>query len=554
MAEAIQLALGQAGGVKSRRLILIAWLFSGIIVLSLAFTYYGIGLLSAGRAYVGGEGFWSKSQKDMVYALARYARYHNIDDYHTYLASRTVILGDRQARLELEKPSPDLQIARTGFLQGRNHPDDVDGMIRLFLNFRRVPDIEKAIDIWTRADAEIDQLMALGAQIHTAVQSGQTDERTMLPYLRALFAVNQRLMPMEDAFSYSLNEAARKTQLILVIALFTGVSMFLAAAFLFSKRLVRQSGAIETALRQGEHQLRGLLQFAPLPIIIVRLSDQIVLFANEHALGQFKMSLAQSGIARASDFYYNPDDRDRLIVHLNEHQSVADWEVRLKDREGVAFWASLSSQCISYHGQQCVLTALSNIDVRKRNQQELHRRAYHDELTGLPNRAMFMASLDETLEAKVRDGGRFALMFIDLDRFKVINDELGHSAGDKLLQEVAIRLRASVFASDVVARLGGDEFVILVTKKADQDMLHQTAKNIMAALLEPILLDGHSVNITASIGISCYPQDGIDLMTMMKSADRAMYRAKESGRNNFQWYGTDGENSAARPAPVESRV
>ncbi|HEU4775897.1 MAG TPA: hypothetical protein VFS95_03665, partial [Telluria sp.] len=278
MAEAIQLALGNADGVKSRRLILIAWLFSGIIVLSLAFTYYGIGVLSAGRAYVGGEGLWSKAQKDMVYALARYARYHNIDDYHTFLASRTVILGDRQARLELEKPSPDLQIARAGFLLGRNHPDDIDGMIRLFRHFRRVPDIDQAVDIWTRADAEIDQLMTLGAQIHAAIQSGRSDEDVMLPYLRAVFAVNQRLMPLEDAFSSTLGEAARKTQFVLVIALFTGVSMFLAAAFLVSKRLVRQSGAIESALRQGEHQLRGLLQFAPLPIIIVRLSDQVVLF------------------------------------------------------------------------------------------------------------------------------------------------------------------------------------------------------------------------------------------------------------------------------------
>jgi diguanylate cyclase (GGDEF)-like protein len=549
MAEPIQLALGSASGVKSRRLILIAWLFSGIIVLSLAFTYYGIGLLSAARAYVGGEGLWSKAQKDMVYALARYARYHNVDDYQTFLASRAVILGDRQARLELGKAAPDIERARAGFVQGRNHPDDVDGMIRLFRDFRRVPDIDKAIGIWTRADAEVDQISILAAQIDEAVQAGRTQDSVMLPKLRALFAVNQRLMPLEDAFSFTLGEAARKTQLILVIVLFAGVSMFLAAAILFSRRLVGQSEAIESALRQGEHQLRGLLHFAPLPIIIVRLSDQAVLFANEHALKQFKVVGTPLDGIRASDFYVNVADRDRLLVHLNQHHSVDDWEVRLKNAEGQPFWASLSSQCISYHGDQCVLSAMSNIDVRKRNQQELHRRAYHDELTGLPNRANFMASLDETFESKMRDGGKFALMFLDLDRFKVINDELGHGAGDKLLQEVAVRLRASVFASDVVARLGGDEFVILVTKKADQEMLHLTAQNIMAAMLVPIQLDGHSVQITASIGISRYPQDGADLMGMMKSADRAMYRAKESGRNNFQWYGAEESGSRAEPDP-----
>jgi diguanylate cyclase (GGDEF)-like protein len=549
MAESIQLALGSANGVKSRRLALIAWLFSGIIVLSLAFTYYGIGLLGAGRAYVGGEGLWSKSQKDMVYSLARYARYHNIDDYQTFLASRAVILGDRQARIELEKPDPDFALARAGLLQGRNHPDDVDGMIRLFRDFRRVPDIDQAIDIWTRADAEIDQLLSIGEQIHDAVQRGRTQDSVMLPYLRALFAVNQRLMPMEDAFSSTLGEAARKTQLILVIALFTVVSTFLIAAILFSRRLVGQSEAIESALRQGEHQLRGLLQFAPLPIIIVRLSDEAVLFANEHALREFKMPAVRAS-GKASDFYVNPDDRRRLVAHLTEHHGANDWEVRLKDGEGQPFWASLSSQCISYHGDQCVLSAVSNIDVRKRNQQELHRRAYHDELTGLPNRAMFMASLDETFESKARDGGKFALMFLDLDRFKVINDELGHGAGDKLLQEVATRLKASVFASDVVARLGGDEFVVLVTKKADQEMLHLTAQNIMAAMLVPIQIDGTSVQITCSIGISRYPQDGIDLMSMMKSADRAMYRAKERGRNNFQWYGAEEQGGRAGTEPA----
>jgi diguanylate cyclase (GGDEF)-like protein len=353
---------------------------------------------------------------------------------------------------------------------------------------------------------------------------------------------------MEDAFSSTLGEAARKTQLILVIALFAVVSTFLIAAILFSRRLVGQSEAIESALRQGEHQLRGLLQFAPLPIIIVRLSDEAVLFANEHALREFKMPAVRAS-GKASDFYVNPDDRRRLVAHLTEHHGANDWEVRLKDGEGQPFWASLSSQCISYHGEQCVLSAVSNIDVRKRNQQELHRRAYHDELTGLPNRAMFMASLDETFESKARDGGKFALMFLDLDRFKVINDELGHGAGDKLLQEVAIRLKSSVFASDVVARLGGDEFVVLVTKKADQEMLHLTAQNIMAAMLVPIQIDGTSVQITCSIGISRYPQDGADLMSMMKSADRAMYRAKERGRNNFQWYGAEEQGGRAGPEP-----
>jgi diguanylate cyclase (GGDEF)-like protein len=537
MAESLHIEPALATGAKSRRLILIVWLFSAIIVLVLIFTYYGIGLLSAGRAYVGGEGLWSKAQKDAVFALARYARYQQEADYRTYQLSLNVILGDRQARMELEKRAPDYGRARDGFLQGRNHPDDVDGMIGLFRHFRHIPDIDKAIGIWTRADAQIDQLMLLANDIRRAVQTGNADDNAMLPQLNKLFAINQRLMPLEDDFSYTLGQAARTTSVILLAVLFVGVSTLLGAAFLFSQRMVRQSERVESALRHGEKQLRVLLQFAPLPIIIVRLSDEAILFANEHALKQFKLSASGLHLARPLDFYFRKEDRVALIAHLRQHGSLDDWEIRLQDAHGVPFWASMSSQCISYYGQECVLTALNNIELRKRNQQELQRRAFYDELTGLPNRAMFMDALDNLLIRKELDGGMFALMFIDVDRFKIINDELGHDAGDKLLQEVALRLTANVHETDMVARLGGDEFVVLVTEKTDADFVNQTARRIMAAMAPNFVFDQHEISVTISIGISCYPQDGTDLMTMMKNADVAMYRAKERGRNNYQWYG-----------------
>ncbi|MFL6659787.1 MAG: diguanylate cyclase domain-containing protein [Massilia sp.] len=535
MDESTQLALGTPSATKSRRLIVIAWLFTGIIVLAMLVTYYGISVLAAERAYVGGEGLWSKAQKEMVYALARYARYHKSADYQSFEAALAINLGDRQARLELEKPNPDYALARAGFLQGRNHPDDIEGMMRLFRDFRQVREMDQAIALWARADGQIDELVALAGRIHQAVEAGNTDESVMLPHLRALFAIHQRLIPLEDDFSATLGQAARKTQFLLLIVLFAGVSMFLGVAFLFSQRMVWQSAKLEDALRQGESQLRGLLQFAPLPILIVRMADQRFLFANEHALKQFKVAPADMDSWRARDVYVSLDDRDRLMAHLTQHRSADDWEIRLQDLDGIRFWAAISCQCISYNGEDCVLTALSNIEVRKRTQQELQHRAFHDELTGLPNRAMFMGSLRAAFEAKAGKGGHFALMFVDIDRFKVINDKLGHAAGDLLLQEVATRLGTSVSATDTVARLGGDEFVILVVERADPTWLTTRAKSIMAAMEEAIVLDAHRIHITVSIGISLYPQHGADLMTLMRSADMAMYRAKEQGRNNFQW-------------------
>jgi diguanylate cyclase (GGDEF)-like protein/PAS domain S-box-containing protein len=547
MAQPLHIEPVPATGIRSRRLILIAWLFSAIIVLVLIFTYYGIGLLSAGRAYVGGEGLWSKAQKDAVFALGRYRRYHDEADYDAYRNALDVILGDRQARLELEKPAPDLARARAGFLRGRNHPADIDGMIGLFRHFRHIPDIDKVIGIWTRADAMIDELMALGGQMRRSVQLGETDEQVVLAQLQALNAINQRLRPLEDDFSSTLGQAARTTEIVLLAVLFAGVALLLGAAMLFSRRMVRQSERVEDALRRGEQQLRALLQFAPLPIIIVRSSDNTILFANEHALRQFKLTAAGLAQARPADFYLRSEDRDALVEHLRQHRSVTDWEVRLQDAHGMPFWASMSSQCISYHGQECVLTALNNIELRKRDQQELQRRAFYDELTALPNRAMFMQALDDQLARKEADGGTFALMFIDVDRFKIINDELGHDAGDQLLQEVAARLTANVHETDMVARLGGDEFVVLVTEKTDADCVNQTARRIMAAMAPNFHFDQHEISVTISIGISCYPHDGADLITMMKNADVAMYRAKERGRNNFQWY-----SAPRQPAGVDA--
>ncbi|HSY28335.1 MAG TPA: GGDEF domain-containing protein, partial [Burkholderiaceae bacterium] len=165
-----------------------------------------------------------------------------------------------------------------------------------------------------------------------------------------------------------------------------------------------------------------------------------------------------------------------------------------------------------------------------------HHRAFHDELTGLPNRAMFMDSLSNLLARCTPEKDIFAILFIDLDRFKIINDELGHEIGDKLLQEVAARLKANVRQGDIVARLGGDEFVVLIEASADADSVARTAENILKAMKLDYILDENVINVTTSIGISFFPKDGIDLAELVKSADVAMYYAKDQGRNNIQYF------------------
>ncbi|MDQ3026285.1 MAG: EAL domain-containing protein [Pseudomonadota bacterium] len=162
--------------------------------------------------------------------------------------------------------------------------------------------------------------------------------------------------------------------------------------------------------------------------------------------------------------------------------------------------------------------------------------AYHDSLTSLPNRSLFSNLLAQSIKLAHRHERRLAVLFLDLDRFKHINDTLGHEAGDQLLREVAARLKACLRESDTVARLGGDEFVALLPELGQENYAADVARKILSALARPFILRSQEYAVTASIGISVFPDDGRDEQTLKKNADIAMYRAKEEGRNNFKFY------------------
>jgi diguanylate cyclase (GGDEF)-like protein len=174
-------------------------------------------------------------------------------------------------------------------------------------------------------------------------------------------------------------------------------------------------------------------------------------------------------------------------------------------------------------------------DVTEQRRVEAHARflATHDNLTGLPNRVVFGQELNAAVELGRRNGRHCAVLFVDLDRFKIINDTLGHLAGDTLLIEIAGRITQCVGASDLVARIGGDEFVILLREVADGDQISNLARRILAAVVKPLTLNGQECRVTASIGASLFPSDADDEVTLTKNAEAAMYAAKEAGRNTF---------------------
>lgn len=213
-------------------------------------------------------------------------------------------------------------------------------------------------------------------------------------------------------------------------------------------------------------------------------------------------------------------------------------EIWNRKKSGEAYYEWLTIVAIKdVDGKPCNYVSVFRdiTEIREKDEHILHM-AYHDPLTNLPNRLLFHDRLQQALSFAHRHPRIIAIMFIDLDRFKIINDTLGHNIGDILLQSVASRLKDAVRQNDTVSRLGGDEFIILLSEIEKVQDAALVAQKILHLLSTSFVVHGHELNITASIGISIYPDDGNDVQTLMKKADTAMYHAKEQGKNAYQFY------------------
>lgn len=194
----------------------------------------------------------------------------------------------------------------------------------------------------------------------------------------------------------------------------------------------------------------------------------------------------------------------------------------------------------------------SDVSEHVRTERRLSHLAHHDALTGLPNRLLFQDRLQSALALSRRNHWLLAVMFVDLDRFKTINDTLGHEVGDRLLQEAARRLQKSVRDCDTVCRMGGDEFALVLPELGDMHEAAQVPQRIVESLHAPLHIDGHDLEMTASIGIALFPADADEPDALVRQADAAMYRAKRLGRDNYQFYAAGMEIGAAK-APIRLR-
>ncbi|MBG0846565.1 PAS domain S-box protein [Pseudomonas chengduensis] len=257
------------------------------------------------------------------------------------------------------------------------------------------------------------------------------------------------------------------------------------------------------------------------------------------------------------DIWAYPEERVRMIEHLTQQGQVLHMEMHGRHRDGEVRLVDVSVQPIELNGVPCLLLTARDISELKQAQAQVQHLAYHDALTNLPNRALLMDRLTQQIALLKRHDLRGALLFLDLDHFKHINDSLGHPVGDSVLRLVTARLEASVRLEDTVARLGGDEFVVLLSglegKRSEVTRhVRQVADKLRQLLAEPMLLDGHRLQVTPSIGVALIPDHGNTPADLLKRADIALYRAKDSGRNAIQLFRTTMQDAASARLRLEN--
>lgn len=243
------------------------------------------------------------------------------------------------------------------------------------------------------------------------------------------------------------------------------------------------------------------------------------------------------------DSYTHPDDiqKDRAYIELLYDGGVPGEKLtkRFIQPDNTVVWVELSMTPISTSyesGKKQYLTVFEDITERRQIEEKVWYQANYDFLTGLPNRNMLQDRLSQIIKRYKRNGAEFALLLIDLDEFKEVNDRLGHDQGDILLVEAAKRIKGCMRDSDTVARLGGDEFVIILGKISSKAGVRMVAKNINQVLEEKFILGGESAQVSASIGITLFPHDGDENIALIRNADQAMYESKRQGRNQYQFF------------------
>ncbi|RMU31760.1 Sensory box/GGDEF domain/EAL domain-containing protein [Pseudomonas syringae pv. primulae] len=316
---------------------------------------------------------------------------------------------------------------------------------------------------------------------------------------------------------------------------------------------------VQAALEASEEKFAKAFHSSPDSITITEIESGRYVEVNDGfcRLTGFSAGEVLGRTAHEIGIWTDTVQREYMIDQLRQKGRMHHREMNGRDKNGAPLVLDVSVEFITLNNTACLLMNARDIGQLKSAQAQIQHLAYHDPLTGLPNRALLMDRLGQQVSLLQHQNLRGALLFLDLDHFKHINDSLGHPVGDSVLSVIAARLEASVRQEDTVARLGGDEFVVLICglDGSLEQVTHQVrvlADNLRVLLAEPMFLDGHRLQVTPSVGIVLIPDDGLTPADLLKRADIALYRAKDSGRNASQFFHVSMQQAVSQRLRLEN--
>ena len=317
----------------------------------------------------------------------------------------------------------------------------------------------------------------------------------------------------------------------------------LVVALILAAALVGLWRQLQTLRRTGEEHLllRASFEQSPRASVVLDETTLDVISANAAFLRESGYSADELQGLNAAHLFVDETSQDALTLQLRAPGGHAALKTRQRRKDAKLVEVDLVGHRVRVNDRNALAYSCEDISLRTRfesrlleKQQHLDHLAHHDQLTGLPNRLFLAAHLPEALRAAAASGQILAVLFLDLDRFKHINDSRGHETGDQLLKAVAQRLRDTLRSEDIVIRMGGDEFVVILKSVRNSEDVSEASLRITESLSSPIVIDGRPLITTASIGVSLFPRDGADMGELLRHSDTAMYQAKERGRNNCQ--------------------
>jgi diguanylate cyclase (GGDEF)-like protein/PAS domain S-box-containing protein len=535
------------------RLLGIVWPFIAVVLFQALLGGVSLYVLSAVRGYVAGESLWSKGQKDAIYYLNLYASSRDETIFHKYQQTLAVPQGGHELRVALDRKPPDLEAAKAGILQGGNHPDDVSSLIWLYLNFRHFSYLEEAIDLWTVGDGYLVELDSLARQMHARISAGEASEADILRWKNQIFAINESVTPSAKAFSDALGEGSRFILRLLLVTNFATALGLIVLALLRTHKLLAQRQVFANALQLEKERAQITLQSIGDGVITTDVEGAIA-YMNPaaEAMTHWKAEHA-IGLPLAALFNLLDDNAQTEGLTLIEHilsgrlGGGSEHSKLIQRLDGSTVSVTLVGAPIRHAGKVSgTVLVLHDMTQERQYIANLSWQATHDALTGLANRREFEYRLEQALHNLTRQVGRHALMFLDLDQFKLVNDTCGHAAGDELLRHICALLQSGLRENDTLARLGGDEFGILLENCAPEaaekiaEGLRQIVQNLH------FVWKGRPFVTTVSIGLVHVAQNPMTLEASLRAADMACYMAKEKGRNRVQVYHADDSELSLR--------